>query len=161
MASKAQARTWLQVMNWFESLAAKPACAPVHRKLIDEAPKVLDRLLKRVRKRSQDFADLSAEDQHSVRIACKKLRYGIDLFASLYKKREVTAFVRSLKVVQDELGTLNDAHMARHLLMHPAPSGKAAVPAGEALGWLEHDLRPTVKKAARHLRQVMDAKPYW
>ena len=161
LESKAQTLTWLRVMLWFEGLVDKPADAPVHGKLADESPKILAKLLKRVRKRAKGFAGLSAEKQHGVRIACKKLRYGVDLFASLYKKRDIATFVHSLKVVQDELGMLNDAHMARHLLMNPPPSGQAALPAGEALGWIERDTKPTVKKAAKHLRKVMDTKPYW
>jgi CHAD domain-containing protein len=45
---------------------------------------------------------------HRLRIECKKLRYLLEFFSSLYPEREVRRLVRALKKLQDNLGDYND-----------------------------------------------------
>lgn len=84
------------------------------------AASVLDKWLKRVRKRGRDLAGLSPEERHKVRIAAKKLRYGSEFFASLYPGKKATkrrkAFLSALADLQDGLGTLNDMETGREIL---------------------------------------------
>ncbi len=54
-----------------------------------------------------------AEDQqlHRLRIECKKLRYLLEFFYSLYPGEEVDQIIRQLKRLQDNLGLFNDLCM--------------------------------------------------
>jgi CHAD domain-containing protein len=45
---------------------------------------------------------------HALRIQCKKLRYLLEFFSSLYPQEEVAVFVKQLKRLQDNLGDFND-----------------------------------------------------
>lgn len=45
---------------------------------------------------------------HSLRIQCKKLRYLLEFFASLFPKTDIELFIKHLKNIQDSLGEFND-----------------------------------------------------
>lgn len=49
-----------------------------------------------------------AETLHRLRIECKKLRYLLEFFHSLYESGDLAAVVRQLKKLQDNLGDFND-----------------------------------------------------
>jgi len=56
-------------------------------------------------------------DLHRLRIACKKLRYLLEFFRSLYPVAEVSARIGALEELQDVLGDLNDFSVQRTLLL--------------------------------------------
>ncbi len=66
---------------------------------------VYHRILKQGRKIRKDTP---AEALHRLRIECKKLRYLISFFQSLYPAEEVRALIKALKGLQDNLGDFND-----------------------------------------------------
>ena len=47
-------------------------------------------------------------DIHSLRIECKKLRYLLEFFSSLFPQNEMSIIVKQLKKLQDNLGDFND-----------------------------------------------------
>ena len=53
---------------------------------------------------------------HKLRIECKKLRYMIEFFSSLYQETEIKELVRHLKRLQDNLGEFNDLSVQRESL---------------------------------------------
>ncbi len=48
------------------------------------------------------------EKLHKLRIECKRLRYLMEFFASLFKEEEINYLIRQLKKLQDNLGEFND-----------------------------------------------------
>ena len=63
----------------------------------------------RVRKQGSKLsAKTPAEAIHRLRIGCKKLRYLLEFFRSLFDEDRVTSVIRSLKRLQDDLGDFND-----------------------------------------------------
>jgi CHAD domain-containing protein len=74
-------------------------------------------MYRRVRKEGRAIApDSPAEDLHELRKSCKKLRYLLEFFSSLYPKKQVGGLVKMLKVLLDNLGTFQDlAVQADHL----------------------------------------------
>ena len=48
---------------------------------------------------------------HSLRIECKKLRYLLEFFSSLFPKKEIVSVINQLKKLQDNLGDFNDLYM--------------------------------------------------
>ncbi|HSO79300.1 MAG TPA: CHAD domain-containing protein, partial [Chromatiaceae bacterium] len=74
-------------------------------------------MYRRVRKEGRAMTPASpAEDMHELRKSCKKLRYLIEFFDSLYPKQEVRQLVKLLKVLLDNLGKFQDlAVQADHL----------------------------------------------
>jgi len=74
-------------------------------------------MYKRVRKEGLAMTPQSPpEDMHELRKSCKKLRYLIEFFDSLYPRPEVRQLVKLLKVLLDNLGNFQDlAVQAGHL----------------------------------------------
>jgi len=52
----------------------------------------------------------NTEDEllHDLRIECKKLRYLMEFFMSLFTGKEISLLIRQLKILQDNLGDFND-----------------------------------------------------
>ena len=104
------------------------------------------RAFARVRKRGRGLsAETPAEAVHELRIACKKLRYLLEFFRSLYGAAPVSAFIRSLKRLQDDLGEYNDLEVqqgelqdtARELLAAGGADAPALLTAGRLVDRLE------------------------
>jgi CHAD domain-containing protein len=75
------------------------------------------RLVKRVRREGRAIRPESpSEDLHELRKSCKKLRYLMEFFQSLYPEEEIRGLVRVLKILLDNLGGYQDlAVQAAHL----------------------------------------------
>jgi CHAD domain-containing protein len=74
-------------------------------------------MYRRVRKEGRAMSPASPpEDMHELRKSCKKLRYLVEFFDSLYPKQEVRQLVKLFKVLLDNLGKFQDlAVQADHL----------------------------------------------
>ncbi|MCI0481614.1 MAG: CHAD domain-containing protein, partial [Candidatus Dadabacteria bacterium] len=58
----------------------------------------------------------SDRDLHTLRIECKKLRYYLEFFESLFPAGEIREVIKHLKALQDNLGDYNDMHMQQERL---------------------------------------------
>ncbi|MEJ2055228.1 MAG: CHAD domain-containing protein [Calditrichaceae bacterium] len=66
---------------------------------------------------------------HELRLECKKLRYLLEFFVSLFPKRNMDKFIGHLKALQDNLGSFNDYSIQQEFLHNylsgmPLKSGK-------------------------------------
>lgn len=86
----------------------------------------------RIRKRTRAFvAPVPAVELHELRIECKKLRYLLELFRSLFAADEIGAVIAHLKHLQDLLGEMNDCEVQKDMLYRLAGDlEKAAVEKG-------------------------------
>jgi len=77
-------------------------------------------IMKRFKRVLRDGRDLDATtpdtEVHRLRIQCKKLRYAMEFFSSLYPKQEVQTLLRQLKKLQDILGSFNDLSVQQEML---------------------------------------------
>jgi CHAD domain-containing protein len=60
--------------------------------------------------------DTAAEALHELRKTCKKLRYLMEFFQSLYPENKIRELMQALKGLQDNLGEYNDLHVHRSIL---------------------------------------------
>ena len=75
------------------------------------------KMYRRVMKNGQTISDNSPdEDLHELRKTCKKLRYLIEFFQSLYDADQVNRLIDALKRLQDNLGDFNDLHVQKESL---------------------------------------------
>jgi CHAD domain-containing protein len=56
------------------------------------------------------------ERLHALRISYKKLRYLLETFASLFKKKRLKKCIKEIKKIQDILGTFHDSYRQRIIL---------------------------------------------
>lgn len=87
--------------------------------------------------------DKNTEDAvvHELRINCKKLRYLMEFFSPLFPAAEMKVLIKSLKVLQDNLGNFNDYSVQqlflRHLLAEKMVTfGKDKLQVAESIGAL-------------------------
>lgn len=96
--------------DWRAFLAAPAqhaahACEPI-KPLADAR---IWRLVRRVRREGRAIGpDTPQEALHELRKSCKKLRYLMEFFASLYPERAVRRQIKLIKVLLDHLGALQD-----------------------------------------------------
>jgi CHAD domain-containing protein len=74
-----------------------------------DADRWIHKRLQRVVKFCKQLDKRSSDNKlHRLRIACKKLRYLLEFFSSLYPKKQVKSLINELKGLQDHLGLFND-----------------------------------------------------
>jgi len=91
---------------------------------------------------------------HVLRIECKKLRYLMEFFASLFSRKKIRILIDQLKKLQDNLGDFNDLGIQKEYLLNisteiPATHQLAKKPLlaiGSLIGTLEKE-RQIVKNA--------------
>ncbi len=54
---------------------------------------------------------------HALRIECKKLRYSLEFFASLFPRKKMSGMIKQLKRLQDNLGDFTDLSVQQEFLM--------------------------------------------
>ena len=99
---------------------------------------------------------LNAEQRHEVRIDLKKLRYTLDFFESLYPKKRVQSFSRSLASTQELLGHMNDLATAE-LLMAERQLASDDVP----LAWAKGRMSAYLDMLPGALKPVIEQPVPW
>jgi len=126
--------------------------------LKDFAGELLTKRHRRLRKRLK-AVDLDHQPSfHQLRIQVKKTRYPIEMFRNLFDEKGVDDYLDRVIGVQDALGHLNDALIARELLSDLPLSSRSQ---GLASGWLAREIeacRAGFPAAAKKLRK---ATPFW
>ena len=129
------------------------------------ASPIMDKLDRRVRRRSRKFMHIDPVARHDLRKQAKKLRYGAAFFGEAFgqhpKRRH--RFLAALKGLQDQLGELNDLRVARAVAMRAVGrrSGEIAFAAGLEVGRLTGEEDATLKAANEALKAFRKVKPFW
>lgn len=128
-----------------ERIARKP--------VMEVASKRIWRAYRRVAKRSSTITpDTPAETMHKLRVECKKLRYLLELFYSLYDPNDIDPLIKALKRLQKNLGEFNDLVVQESALQRMAHEMEqerlATVACLLAMGRLQGD-RARKKRTAR------------
>ena len=96
------------------------------------ASKRIRKAYRRVNRRAS-LVGLGVEGLHRLRIDCKKLRYLLEFFRSLYPAREAAFLIKSIKSLQGVLGDIHDLavhqEMAQRIWtdLHPRPESAAGL----------------------------------
>jgi CHAD domain-containing protein len=137
----------LLVSDW-ESFLVSDAAHEAARTLINAEEPVITlaqtfiwrrykRIMKVGAKIDNNFPD---EKLHRLRIQCKKLRYLLEFFASLFPSDEITLLTKQLKQFQDNLGEFNDLSVQQNTLKEYLdtidPKSNQAILVAAAIGGL-------------------------
>ncbi len=141
------------VERW-RTVLAQPAPttdAPL-RAVVSRRIRKLLRRLRRDGRAAFGAGDDAAERRHTLRITCKKLRYVLELFGSLYDGKAYRRLLGALKALQDALGDDHDYGVERERLVVFARRlmGIAGTPADTllAMGRLDLHLEAAQERAA-------------
>jgi len=152
-------RAWKQVADLDQ---AQPLLEPVE----DFAARELDRRRKKVRRIGRQIDALGAGELHRLRLALKKLRYGVEFFGSLYPRKPRKRYRKAAAALQDALGHLNDVAAAEMLIA--TLGGKGGRAAGDIragaqmlIGW-HLGRMPESRAAVNEAWLRFDGmKPFW
>ena len=120
---------------------------------------IIDLARKRIYKRYRDVVKTgklileNTEDKmlHILRIKCKKLRYLIEFFSSLFPDDKIRVLIEQLKKLQDNLGDFNDLriqveyvlNITEKLPVADQQSKRILVSIGSLIGWLDREKQIT------------------
>ncbi|MBN2012576.1 CHAD domain-containing protein [candidate division KSB1 bacterium] len=133
----------LLLKRWNEFLndPAVPDAPLATTPILDVAKNIILKSYEGVIESGDQITDDSPESElHGLRIRCKKLRYMLEFFQTLFPEQEMTHALKILKNLQGCLGNFNDLAVQRRSLEHyldemTSRSGKAIVTAA-AIGGL-------------------------
>jgi inorganic triphosphatase YgiF len=157
---------WIERSGWREGLDVDRLIA-LRQPLNGLARSCLDAGYRRVRRRARRFGHLDADARHEVRIAVKKLRYGVEFFESLFRRKAARRFGKRLSSFQEALGQMNDVAAARRILGELAPTVPPAErepviwASGMVLGWYTARLGEWEPELARSWRHLKRTAPFW
>ncbi|HHO48008.1 MAG TPA: CHAD domain-containing protein [Desulfobacteraceae bacterium] len=87
------------------------------RPIIDAAREIIYRRFGKVIREGKAVGPLSPPEKlHRLRIRCKKLRYLLEFYASLFAREDSDQAIRQLKRLQDNLGDFNDLTVQQAML---------------------------------------------
>lgn len=124
------------------------------------AVRVLEKRRKQVLKCGRELTGENAAQLHALRIACKKLRYSIEMFGSLFSDPKSVAYVNGLSELQDILGTLNDIAVA-HRLLNELDNAARHDTLALIRGWMEHDYAERVAEFDKAWKRYVTLKGFW
>jgi CHAD domain-containing protein len=125
--------------------------------IVDLACARIYKRYRRVVKTGRRLLEGATDDElHALRVECKKLRYLMEFFASLFPRKKIKYLIKQLKRLQRNLGNFNDFRIQQaHLFSvaadwphEDAKSGQVLLAIGSLIGTLE------IKKVAE--RSVFD-----
>jgi inorganic triphosphatase YgiF len=161
--------SWVALEGWREG-AGEAVEQALARPVVELARDLLRKRHKRVKKLGQGFATLADEERHEVRLALKKLRYGVEFLGGLFPNKTAKRYAKAAAALQDELGILNDQAEARTLLDELAASAPAEPAAerlhlergiGFVLGWQAEALSHRRNAATEAWQTFIAQEPFW
>ena len=144
------------------ALPAGPAPINAERPVKELADERIWRMVRRVRSEGRAIAPESPPGElHELRKSCKKLRYLMEFFQSLYPADEIGPAIKTLKVLLDDLGNLQDlavqAAQVTDLAAAMHREGRADTRALLAMGALVADLLRRQGKARAAFAEIFQA----
>jgi len=172
LRSRRYTRLMLELGLWVETLGDRSEgteveASPMTQPVEALAEGALSRLHRKVEKLGGRALAATPGARHELRVAVKRLRYACEFFASLYEAKGTRRYVKRLARLQDELGRLNDADTAGHLLRELSARGEPerAIDLARAAGFIEGcSMREDDAAAARLERRwarLRKAHPFW
>lgn len=80
---------------------------------------VIYKRYRRIIKKGRRITDATPDEAlHRLRIDCKKLRYLLEFFTSLFPKDQMKLLIKQLKQLQENLGDFNDLSVQQEFLIH-------------------------------------------
>lgn len=138
------------------------------RRLPRTAERMLDRQVRRVRKRARVAKSEEEGDLHRLRIALKKLRYTAEFFAPLYPRKGVACYLQKLRGLQNHLGDLNDVANVRSVVGdlvrergRKEDDSPMRYAAGAMVGWYGAQVPGAVRQALKRYKKFKRVRPFW
>jgi CHAD domain-containing protein len=148
-----KSKKYAQIMQNWESFLDEPVQDPppasnANVPIITLARKRIYKQYRRIVKDGSRILENTEDEKlHALRIECKKLRYLMEFFSSLFPRKKINMLIAQLKTLQDNLGDFNDLCVQEKYLLNIAEelpathrkSKKAQVAIGSLIGTLDRE----------------------
>ena len=155
--------TWFDNKLWETDEPSKKQSKLLATDLIQFARKLMDKQERKVLSAGSHVDRYNAQQMHSLRIECKKLRYAAEFFSPLFQGMD--DFIAQMKGLQDLLGLMNDVAVMRQLLdslLEQESDHEILVYAGGFVGWRTCDYHHMLNRFDVYWEEFLDAKhPWW
>jgi CHAD domain-containing protein len=153
---------WFDAGIWPETPTAEQA-ALLDRPLADYARDLLRKRHRKLLAEAAALADPAPAQLHALRIDAKKLRYAAEFFRPIFPLKPARLYVAGLKEVQEVLGALNDAAVARALVPRLALSERDGGPraAGMIAGWTAAEMAGARQRFAKAWGGFTESRRFW
>jgi CHAD domain-containing protein len=124
---------------------------------LDTIKKAWKKVIRHGRQVSHETTDL---ELHALRIDCKKMRYLLEFFASIFPQKSVAPVIRQLKELQENLGDFVDFSVQLHFLherLTAIPPGKEENLLAASMGGLMATLFQKQEEARRTFHKTFSA----
>lgn len=157
--SKRYTRLLLQFQRWLMSLDQNNPKLSVD--VTGFAKAVLNRSRRHFLLDTRPLSRMTMEEIHDLRKRGKKARYATEFFADLWPEDRSRDDLRTMARIQDLLGKVNDASVARQVLA--GVPARALKPSSVALvqSWSDERSRQCVKAAQPVWREFQKTTPFW
>ena len=124
LVRRLRSKTYADILRRWEAFLTQPpvedaSAANASRPIIAVARKRIRRRCRSVVQLGTDLlAETDSQRLHTLRIACKKLRYVLEFFASLFPGKKTALLVEHLRTLQDNLGRWHDLVVQQEDLRH-------------------------------------------
>ncbi|MFC2156291.1 CHAD domain-containing protein [Acidobacteriota bacterium] len=131
---------WEDFLDTQENIKLRPG-SPSSATLPKAKEFILKKYLQVLRRGDRIEESSPDKDLHQLRIECKKLRYLLEFFFSLFPPDEIKSLISRLKKLQDHLGLFNDLSMQQFQLIEflenkIAPTDKNSLKTAGSIGGL-------------------------
>ncbi len=128
------------------------------------AAKFIRKRLERILQAGELINEQSPDEElHRLRIQCKKLRYLLEFYRSLFSEKSMATCIRQLKKLQDNLGSFNDLSVQQEMLSRyheqQTPRSKKNLHIAAALGGLITHLQKDQQKVRKIAERAMRNSP--
>ena len=155
-----KSKKYAQIMQNWESFLDEPVQDPppasnANVPIITLARKRIYKQYRRIVKDGSWILENTEDEKlHALRIECKKLRYLMEFFSSLFPRKKINMLIAQLRTLQDNLGDFNDLCVQEKYLLNiveelPAThrkSKKTQVAIGSLIGTLDRE-KQSIKDA--------------
>jgi inorganic triphosphatase YgiF len=148
---------WLENQRWRKQKTAETTVDTI-------ASTMLTKRYKGLKQSGKTLKHAEPEERHETRIAAKKLRYLAEFFSELYPSKNTKPFIKSLSLLQDQLGVMNDISVTSGLMlkvMGEKPPRQLMTAKHLIDGWNAHRLLPCTSDMDAAWESFSQQKPFW
>ena len=161
LESRRYARLILQLRKWLANLEHEIPARAFNRPVTPFAKAVLRRTQRDLLRETRPLARLPGEDLHTLRKNGKKARYATEFFSPLWTGDDVKPYLKLMARLQDQLGSSNDAVVARQILWNIRPGRLDPETIRLVQDWSEERIQECIRTAQPHWRRLRKAQPFW
>jgi CHAD domain-containing protein len=122
VTAQLESNRYLHIVNEWETFLTQPhldlsKASNAKVPILNLAQKIILKQYRTIVKAGNKMAKNQEEEElHALRIKCKKLRYLMEFFSSLFPDKEIRKLIKQVKKLQSNLGHFNDMHVQINLL---------------------------------------------